>query len=300
MARVTGSKEIFSDGHGPSMERGEIGMKSMIRFRMASLVMGLVAGIAGALLTLPQVSQASGLGGAAAQPLQDNSVTGAATTGAAQSRLDKKQFKDVKVTVDNGVAVLTGTVDMYEDKADAQKRVLHAKGVTAVRNEIQVTGPSVPDQELKTKLSQKLTYDPDAYGKLFDAIGVDVNNGVVTLGGHAHNYVDRDSAVAIVSTTPGVKDVVDNIEVDPVSQMDDRIRLDVARAVYGFPSLNRYAIDPAKPIRIAVQNGNVELYGVVDSQADKNAANIQANSVAGVFSVKNYIQVANQPGESQK
>ena len=74
----------------------------------------------------------------------------------------------------------------------------------------------------------------------------------------------------------------------------------VARAVYGFPSLNKYAIDPVKPIRISVQNGNVELYGVVDSEADKDAAFIRANGVPGVFSVKNYLQVANQPAEVQK
>ncbi|MGB6745675.1 MAG: BON domain-containing protein [Terracidiphilus sp.] len=265
-------------------------MKRMVRFRAAILA----ASLAGALLTLPRVSHASGPG-VTAQPQQDDSVTGAAA-----SRLDKKQFKDVKATVENGIATLTGTVDLYEYKNDAQKRVLHAKGVTAVRNEIQVAGASIPDQALNSKLSEKLTYDPDAYGKVFDAITLNVSNGVVALGGHAHNYVDRDSAVALVSTTPGVKDVVDNIEVDPASQMDDRIRMDVARAVYGFPSLNRYAIDPAKPIRIAVQNGNVELYGVVDSAADKNVANIQANSVPGVFSVKNYIEVASQPAESQK
>jgi hypothetical protein len=81
--------------------------------------------------------------------------------------------------------------------------------------------------------------------------------------------------------------------------MDDRIRMEVARSVYGFPSLNKYAIDPVKPIRIAVQNGNVELYGMVDSQSDKDAANIRANTVAGVFSVKNYLEVANQPSESK-
>lgn len=259
----------------------------------------LFAILAGVLLTLTQVSQASGSesrsSGTAAYSSDDNS-----TSGAAAARLDKKQFKDVKVTVANGVATLTGTVDLYEYKVDAQKRVLHAKGVTAVRNEIQVAGANVPDQELQSKLSEKLAYDPDAYGKIFDAITLKVSNGVATLGGHAHDYVDRDSAVAIVSTTPGVKDVVDNIEVDPVSEMDNRIRLEVARAIYGFPSLNKYAIDPVRPIRIAVQNGNVELYGVVDSQADKNTANIRANGVPGVFSVKNYLQVANQPGESQK
>ena len=60
-------------------------------------------------------------------------------------------------------------------------------------------------------------------------------------------------------------------------------------------SLNKYAIDPAKPIRISVQNGNVTLFGVVDSQGDKNAAGIRANGVPGVFSVKNDLQVAGQP-----
>jgi osmotically-inducible protein OsmY len=73
-----------------------------------------------------------------------------------------------------------------------------------------------------------------------------------------------------------------------------------ARAIYGYPSLNKYAIDPAKPIRISVQNGHVELYGTVDSQADKETAYIRANAVPGVFSVTNYLQVANQPTESSK
>ena len=79
--------------------------------------------------------------------------------------------------------------------------------------------------------------------------------------------------------------------------MDDQTRMAVARAVYGYPSLNKYAIDPAKPIRISVQNGNVELYGMVDTQADKEMAFMRANGVPGVFSVKNYLQVANQPAE---
>jgi hyperosmotically inducible periplasmic protein len=122
----------------------------------------------------------------------------------------------------------------------------------------------------------------------------------VTLGGHARTDVDRDSALALVSTYPGVKDVIDNILVDPVSIMDDETRLAVARAVYGFPSLSKYAMDPARSIRISVQNGHVELSGVVDSQADKDTANIRANGVFGVFSVKNDLQVASQPSESDK
>jgi hyperosmotically inducible periplasmic protein len=216
-------------------------------------------------------------------------------------KLDKKQFKNVKATVDgSGIVTLSGTVDLYEYKMDAEKRVHKTKGVMAVRNEIEVAGPDVPDSELKQKLAEKLTYDRVGYGNLFNAISVDVQNGVVTLGGHARTDVDKDSALALVSTHPGVKDVVDEIEVDPVSTLDDQTRLAVARAVYGTPSLQRYAVDPAKPIRISVQNGHVELSGAVDSQADKNLANIKANQVPGVFSVKNDLQVVGASSEKAK
>ena len=219
---------------------------------------------------------------------------------AVQSRLDKKQFQNVKATVNDGVATLTGTVDLYQYKADAQKRALHTKGVTAVRNQIEVTGNNVSDAELEKKLVDKLSYDQVGFGHVFDAVSVKVQNGVVTVGGRAHNYVNRDSALALVATTPGVKDMVDDVEVDPVSTMDDQTRMAVERAVYGFTTLNKYAIDPARPIRISVQNGHVELYGVVQSEADKNAAFIQANQVPGVFSVKNYLQVAGQQNEQRR
>ena len=221
------------------------------------------------------------------------------TASAVQSRLGKKQFQNVKVAVNDGVATLTGTVELYQYKADAQKKALQTNGVKAVKNMIEVTGKNVSDAELQKKLMGQLTYDRVDQGNVFDAISVDVKNGVVTLGGHAHNYINRNSAVAIVRTTTGVKDMVDNIRVDPTSQMDDRTRLAVANAIYGFTTLNKYAIDPAKPIRISVQNGNVELYGVVDSKADKDTAFIRANGVSGVFSVKNYLQVAGQPAERQ-
>jgi hyperosmotically inducible protein len=80
--------------------------------------------------------------------------------------------------------------------------------------------------------------------------------------------------------------------------MDDRIRLAEARAIYGFPSLNKYAIDPAKPIRITVVNGHVTLSGVVDTQADKDTANLRANGVPGVFQVINNLQVAGASPEN--
>jgi osmotically-inducible protein OsmY len=76
--------------------------------------------------------------------------------------------------------------------------------------------------------------------------------------------------------------------------MDDDIRIRVARAIYGNPALTRYANDPQAPIRIVVENGHVTLYGVVDSQMDKQIAETQAKSVPNVFSVDNKLVIAGQ------
>jgi hyperosmotically inducible periplasmic protein len=252
--------------------------------------------VAVAILTIPRLSEAATNESHASALTQEiNSATNAAS-----ARLDKKQYRGVKVSVENGIATLTGTVDLYEYKADAEKRVRKAAGVTAVRNLVEVAGPNIPDRELQEKLQEKLTYDRVGYGNTFNAISLNVEAGIATLAGHARTYVDKNSALALVSTQPGVKDVIDQIDVDPVSIMDDQTRMAVARAVYGYPSLNKYSIDPAKPIRISVQNGHVELYGIVDSGADKDVAFLRANGVAGVFSVKNYLQVADQPNEIGK
>jgi hyperosmotically inducible protein len=258
---------------------------------------GLVPVVAAAFFTFSPVIAAPHSMAAMAQSVdagKDNQILADVTNKA----LGKSKFKDVKATVQNGIVTLTGTVDVYDTKADADKRVHRIKNVKAVENEIEVAGPDIPDNELQNKLIKAIEYDRVGYGTTaFNAIGVNVQNGVVTLSGTAYGPVDADSAVAVAANTKGVKDVVNDIQVDPVSPMDDRIRIAVFRSVYGFPSLNKYAIDPGKPIRISVQNGNVTLYGVVDSKADKDAAGIRANTVPGVFHVTNNLVVAGQEGK---
>ena len=255
----------------------------MFRTMRFSRTAAMTATLAGALSFLPLAAWSA--------PAQDDSGLASEV----QKKLDKKQFNNVKVTVDgNGVATLTGTVDLYEYKADAERRVSKVKGVKGVRDDIEVAGPTVSDQELQQKLVEKLQYDRVGYGNVFNAISVNVQNGVVTLAGHARTYPDRDSALGLVSTFPGVKGVNDEIEVDPTSLMDDQTRVAVARAVYGDPALNKYAINPAKPIRISVQNGHVALYGVVDNKGDRDIAGIRANGVPGVFSVENHLMVAGE------
>jgi hyperosmotically inducible periplasmic protein len=215
-----------------------------------------------------------------------------------QKALKDSKLKNVMIHVANGVVTLSGSVDLYAYKEEADRKAHHVKGIAAVQNLIEVAGSEVPDEVLQEKLLKKIEYDRVGYGTTpFNAIGVSVHNGDVALSGHAYGPVDKDSALSAAKYMPGVKDVVDEIQVDPVSPMDDQIRLATARAIYGYPPLQKYAIDPGKPIRISVQNGVVSLYGTVDSEADKNIANIQANSVPNVFKVNNYLQVA---GEKQK
>jgi len=244
------------------------------------------------MLGLLSVGAAKAIGQAPANP-QDAQIQADVV-----KALDNKRFKDVKTAVQDGVVTLTGTVGLYADKEDADKKAHHRKNIKGVENLIEVDGPVVEDVTLRNKLAEKLTYDRVGYGTTaFNAFTIGVEHGVVTLGGVAYGPTDKDSALSLVSNFPGVKDVVDNIEVAPTSPMDDRIRLATARAVYGAPQLNKYAIDPAKPIRITVVNGNVTLSGVVDNQGDKDVANIKANGVPGVFKVVNNLQVANATPE---
>ena len=155
-----------------------------------------------------------------------------------QKSLESKRFADVHPSVKNGIVTLAGTVDVYATKEDAEHKIHHKRGVVAVQNELQVqTGGSnaeISDVELRNKLAEKLAYDRVGYGTTaFNSFTIGVQNGVVTLGGVAYGPTDKDSAVSLVSHYPGVKDVIDDIEVAPLSPNDDRIRIAAARAIYG-------------------------------------------------------------------
>lgn len=111
----------------------------------------------------------------------------------------------------------------------------------------------------------------------------------------------KSDAERVVKQIEGVERVINNIEVLPVSPNDDRIRLEAFRAIYGHPSLNRYALQAVSPIHIIVKNGNLTLEGVVAiaNEGDKNIANIQANSVPGVFKVTNNLRVETRVHQSR-
>jgi len=208
-----------------------------------------------------------------------------------QKLASKSQFSDVKASVEDGIVTLTGTVDLYQRKLDAAKTARKTADVTGVRNLITVAGATVPDAQLEQKLATKLRYVRVGYDNTFDYFALGVNDGVVTVEGQDRTGLGRDEALADIANMPGVKDVIDNISVEPVSLFDDGLRLRAMRAIYRDTVLSKYAMDPARPIRIIVANGHVTLYGSVASKMDKDVAGIRANQLFGAFSVDNKLQV---------
>jgi len=129
------------------------------------------------------------------------------------------------------------------------------------------------------------------YLTVFDNIQFKVDGDKVTLMGQVTRPTLKSGAERVVEDIETVKTVDNQIEVLPVSPNDDRIRQTVARAIYYHPSFTRYSFQAVPPIRIIVKNGDVTLEGVVNSEFEKNVAGVQANGVAGVFSVMNNLQI---------
>jgi hyperosmotically inducible periplasmic protein len=150
--------------------------------------------------------------------------------------------------------------------------------------------PSAKEEERITKqVRHELLMLP--YFGVFDNIAFKVEGYNVTLLGQVVRPTLKSDAEHAVKHVEGVEKVDNQIEVLPLSPMDDGLRRRLYRAIYGYPPLQRYSLGTQKPIRIMVKNGHVTLEGVVDSDGDKNLIGMRANGVSGSFSVDNNLQV---------
>ena len=129
------------------------------------------------------------------------------------------------------------------------------------------------------------------YYGVFDNLAYRVDGGAVTLLGQVTRPTLKSDAGSVVKQIEGVDKVDNQIQVLPLSSMDDQSRLAAYRAIYGHPGLDRYALQAVPPIHIILDNGNLTLEGVVSTQADKDMANIRASGVSGIFSVVNNLRV---------
>jgi hyperosmotically inducible periplasmic protein len=166
---------------------------------------------------------------------------------------------------------------------------------TALPQNRQKMGGTDPTQRIAREVMHELLMLP--YYSVFDNLAFRVDGNTVYLYGQVVNPTLKSDAESAVKKIEGVEKVVNNIEILPPSPSDDRIRHAVYRAIYGFDGLSRYSWGTVPSIHIIVKGGHVTLVGVVDNEADKNMAEIQAKSVPGVFSVTDQLQVA---GGAQK
>ena len=149
--------------------------------------------------------------------------------------------------------------------------------------------PAGSDSYIARQVGHELVMLP--YYNVFDNLEYRVNGYNVELSGQVTWPTLKSDAENVVKHIEGVQHVTNNIEVLPVSSMDWEIRRAEYRAVFGRSSMYRYAMGANPSIHIIVDNGHVTLVGVVENEMDRNLANIQANSVPGVFSVTNDLRV---------
>lgn len=149
--------------------------------------------------------------------------------------------------------------------------------------------PAQAEERLVKEVRHQLLLLPRL--SVFDNLAYKVDGYTVTLIGQVTQPVEKSDAENAVKHVEGVEKVDNQIEVLPLSPMDNGLRRNLYVAIYGYPSLQKYDMPVVKPIRIIVKNGHVTLEGVVDSETDKNTAEIRAKSVSGVFSVTDNLQV---------
>jgi osmotically-inducible protein OsmY len=222
-------------------------------------------------------------------------TTDSQATESIQSRLDHakvNQHGNVQVTYAGGVATLTGTVDSLGSKLDAEKAARKVHGVTQVVDNIKVRAEGVGDQQiLEQARHESVMYY--AYG-MFDNVNLEAHNGTLTISGQVTQPFKKTTMGNILERVKGVAALQNNLEVLPLSTFDDRLRLQVARAIYRDPYFARYAIVALPPIHIIVKDGNVTLEGVVASNMDRIKAEM-ATRLAGLsFSVVDNLQVESQ------
>jgi hyperosmotically inducible protein len=152
-----------------------------------------------------------------------------------------------------------------------------------------VSAPALTgDDAIAQKVMHELRSYP--YYTIFDDVNFRVDNGTVQLLGEVTQPWKKSALAKSIGGIPGVV-LDDELKVLPLSPFDDRIRAQVARAIYRDPVLSRYSIQVVPPIHIIVDNGHVTLTGVVNTELEKQVAGVRANSNLSFGPVTNELHV---------
>lgn len=147
-------------------------------------------------------------------------------------------------------------------------------------------------------IARQVIHEARMYPQLtiWDNLQVRVHDGNVELTGAVTQPYKKSDLGRLAERVSAVKSVTNDLEVLPLSPLDNQLRWQVARAIYGDPALSRYAMGALPSIHIIVDNGRVTLEGVVATQMDKQIAGMRANTAGTSFGpVVNNLQVADPP-----
>jgi hyperosmotically inducible periplasmic protein len=130
------------------------------------------------------------------------------------------------------------------------------------------------------------------YYNVFDAIGYERSGDTVTLNGYVTRPTTKKDAEESIADIDGVRRVVNNIVVLPLSPSDDRLRRRILQTLTSRGgSLYRYFMGTNPSIRIIVNRGRVSLEGFVNNRGDYNLANVLTRGVSGSFGVTNNLKI---------
>ncbi len=149
----------------------------------------------------------------------------------------------------------------------------------------------VSQSNIEQKVRKEILKLP--YFGVFDNIAYQVNGDTVILSGKVVRPTTKSGAERVVEKISGVKNVINNIEVLPLSGFDNSIRLRTLRTLSNTGSLYRYFQGVNPSVKIIVDGGRLTLEGYVANRGDYNLMNVLANGVTGVFSVNNNLKIDN-------
>ncbi len=195
----------------------------------------------------------------------------------------------VNVQVEDGVATLTGSVESYGAKLHAVRAARHQKGVRSVVDNLQVNTQDIGTPQILQQARHQVLMFP--YYTIFDHITLSAKGNRLTVGGEVTEPFKKSDLGNILAGIRGVTYLQNDLQVLPTSFMDDQIREEVAERIYGDPLFANYGNQANPPIHIIVDHGNVTLYGAVNSQVERQQAEIDARFASTYFGLKNHLRI---------
>jgi len=196
---------------------------------------------------------------------------------------------DVRVSLENGVATLTGTVDNLGAKLDAERAARKAHGVTQVVDQITVRAEDATPRQMAEQARKEIVTYP--FYTIFDNVELKADGNKLIVSGQVRQPFKKDDIGRLLAHVKGVAELENDLEVLPTSNYDDQLRHALARAIYGDPYFIHYGNQALPPIHIIVKNGNVTLVGVVNNEVDRAKAENDARFAATFFSLTNDLRV---------